>query len=200
MLKRINLIPHKPSGAPVQYFYGSPFTAQSYIGGEIISILQLGLAQPSDIFILTASLKSKNPKVPIRQLENYLVENEVPVYVPTNEDAHLNPSVIEGKITFSTFHQCKGLERRIAIVFGFEMNYFVYYARDADPYICPNTLYVAATRAQDLLCIIGEDESKENQLPFLDNRQLQRLAQEGVVNLNFCDKWNCALPAGLTLV
>lgn len=52
------------------------------------------------------------------------------------------------------------------MVFSFDRSYFKYYARDVDKTVCPNTLYVACTRARDQLILIGESEEGD-QLPFL---------------------------------
>lgn len=168
MLKEENLIAHKAPGAPVHYFKGNPYTAVQSIGSELIYMIEKGIIQPSDVFLLTASLKSK--RAPIRVLENMLCDAGVPVYVSQGEDTMLRDDVVEGKVVISTFHSAKGLEKKLVIVFGFDANYFVYFAKDRieDAVSCPCTLYVVATRAMDLLCVIGEDREGEH-LPFLGN-------------------------------
>ena len=80
----------------------------------------------------------------------------------------MNPSVIKGKIVLSTFHQVKGLERKVVIVFYFNKNYFDFFARDSADEICPNTLYVACTRATEQLYLIGEEYDGEH-VQFLRN-------------------------------
>lgn len=121
---------------------------------------------PSDIFILAPSVNNKNS--PIRKLENRIKQNlpDVMVYVPTGDDEKLNKKLLEDKLVFSTFHQTKGLERKVVIVFGFDESYFIYYKRDCNPHSCPNELYVATTRGKEHLTIIHH--YKNNYLPFIN--------------------------------
>ena len=55
----------------------------------------------------------------------------------------------------SSFHQSKGLERKIVVVFNFDQSYFKYYAKHENTDVVPNTLYVACTRAKDILILVG---------------------------------------------
>jgi hypothetical protein len=68
--------------------------------------------------------------------------------------------VIKGKIVFSTFHQVKGLERPIVIMFNFDYSYFKYYGRDLQKEKCPNTIYVGTTRAMSGLSVIHHHENE----------------------------------------
>ena len=134
----------------------------------IAFLLEEGYA-PDDIFVLTPSLKGAklNSKTPLAQLENTLVMRlGVPVYVSLADEEELSDSLIRGKVCLTTFHASKGLERPVVIVFGFSDNYFAYYARDAPRAVCPNPLYVAATRASERLYLVGEEE-EGGKLPFL---------------------------------
>ena len=70
-------------------------------------------------------------------------------YIVTN--AHVIE--LKGKIVFSTFHQSKGRERKVVLVFNFDQSYFKYYGKELDPNVCPNELYVATTRAQEHLSL-----------------------------------------------
>ena len=73
---------------------------------------------------------------------------------------------MDGSVVFSSFHASKGRERKYVYVLGFEANYFRYFARDSKPHICPNTLYVAATRAKECICIAGH-KAQKHRLQFL---------------------------------
>ena len=73
---------------------------------------------------------------------------------------------MDGSVVFSSFHASKGSERKYVYVLGFEANYFRYFARDSKPHICPNTLYVAATRAKECICIAGH-KAQKHRLQFL---------------------------------
>jgi hypothetical protein len=119
---------------------------------EIKYYFDLGY-KPSDIFILAPSIKSL--KSPIRQLENKIKRemSDVMVYVPINDDEKLDEELLKGKIIFSTFHQTKGLERKVVIIFNFDNSYFSFYKKNANPYICCNELYVATTRAIEHLTL-----------------------------------------------
>ena len=78
-------------------------------------------------------------------------------------------------MVFATFHQTKGLERKVIIVFNFDDSYFKYYKKDNNPTICPNELYVAATRGIERLSLIHDQSS--DYLPFLCQNEL----------FNYCD-------------
>lgn len=158
-----------PAGPPVTYLVGNAFAVASQeLVDEIEFLLEEGYA-PDDIFVLTPSLKGAklNSKTPLAQLENTLVMRlGVPVYVSLADEEELSDSLIRGKVCLTTFHASKGLERPVVIVFGFSENYFAYYARDAPRAVCPNPLYVAATRASERLYLVGEEE-EGGKLPFL---------------------------------
>ena len=69
--------------------------------------------------------------------ENLLAERGIPVYIPSNEDGAIQFNLAAKKVVFSTFHQSKGLERKVVIVFGCSKEYFTFFARDVDSSICP---------------------------------------------------------------
>ena len=118
-----------------------------------------------DIFILAPSVKSMN--CPARRLANQLSHNNIPIYVPMSDDGKIDETIIANKIVFSTYHQAKGLERKVVIIFGFDESYFKFFKKDYNQYICPNEIYVALTRASEQMTIIHHHEN--NFLPFLPN-------------------------------
>ena len=62
-------------------------------------------------------------------------------------------------------HACA--QRRAATqVTNFNENYFFYHGRYLDSRLCPNVLYVAATRASERLYVLAE-EAPGGHLPFL---------------------------------
>jgi hypothetical protein len=130
----------------------NPFESAKIIAHRILAQLKDGTLKPDDIFVLSASVKS--PNSPLKKAENILVSNGVPCYTPMNETCSIKSNVIKNKVIFASFHQSKGRERKLVIVFGFDQTYFEYYNRDADPTKCPSTLYVAATRATETLILI----------------------------------------------
>jgi len=124
----------------------------------------------SDIFILAPSLKS--PKAPCRKFANVLTDNDIPIYVPNFEDEKLDELVLQNKVVFSTFHQAKGLERKVVIVYGFDHSYFTFHKRKGNSLCCPNELYVAVTRASEQLILIHHYQN--DYLPFLDKIELSK--------------------------
>ena len=152
---------------PVRYLTGDPFEKMpKYICDEIGMLLTTQMCKPDDIFILAPSIRSKNEKNPVKLLENELVKQGMPCYVPFSDDEELRDKVLNGKIVFSSFHQSKGLERKYVFVLSFSASFYFTF-RDAAKTVCPPLLYVAATRAMEALYVCGEDRSNAP-LPFLN--------------------------------
>jgi hypothetical protein len=152
---------------PVKYLTGDPFDKiPRYICDEINFLLLTKVCKPDDIFILAPSIRSKNEMNPVKRLENELVKQGFPCYVPFSDDEELRDQVLNGKIVFSSFHQSKGLERKYVFVLSFSASFYFTF-RDATRTVCPPLLYVAATRAMECLYLCGEDKSS-SPLPFLN--------------------------------
>ena len=147
--------------SPVRYIHGSPFDAHKILVQYIQTFLQQGF-QPSDIFVLTSSVKVKGRDTPTRYLENALVAREIPVYVPNDETSDINNGSMNGKLVITTFHQSKGLERDIVIVYNFDNSY--YYNKEFNSNFLASPLYVGITRAKKHLFVIHD--SKQQALPF----------------------------------
>jgi hypothetical protein len=148
---------------PNVQFIRHPDSFQSFkiIGFRLISMILSGYAKPDDIFVLAPSVKSENS--PVRLIENMLVNQNIPCYVPMSETSSISSEIIKNKVIFSSFHQSKGRERKIVVIYGFDDTYFAYFNRDVPVNLCPSTLYVATTRATELLILV--ECSKP--LPFL---------------------------------
>ena len=131
--------------------------------------------KPDDIFVLAPTIKASDN--PVKRLENELVKEGIAVYYSRNDDDGLDEEIIKNKIVFTTFHQSKGRERKIVIVYGFDNSYFKYFKRTSDPTICPSELYVATTRAKEILILL--DSESEQSLPFL------RLSYDQMKQTNF---------------
>ena len=142
---------------------------KSTVYNEILRYFALGY-RPDDIFVLAPSIRSNAS--PVRQLANRLTLEDINVFVPITDEERLDESVIQGKVVFSSFHQVKGLERPVVLVFNFDDSYFKFYKSDADPYRCPNEIYVALTRSTEHLSIFhhyGNDWC-----PFLQKKHLYK--------------------------
>jgi len=138
---------------------------------EVKYYLNMGY-NPEDIFILAPSLRSD--KSPVRQLENK-IKRELPniqVYVPTSDDEKLDSDVLNGKLIFSTFHQTKGLERKVVIIFNFDNSYFKFYKKVKTTFLCPNELYVATTRGIEHLTLFHHKSF--DYLPFISKNKLKQ--------------------------
>lgn len=129
---------------------------------------------PEDFFILAPSIKSESS--PVRQLENTIKKymQNIQVYVPVSDEEKLDKDILKGKMVFSTFHQVKGLERKVVIVFNFDDSYFKFYKKNKDPNVCPNELYVACTRAMEHLVMLHHYQN--NFLPFLVRGKIKECA------------------------
>jgi len=139
-------------GPPVVYIRNNRYNLEKIIIHHIKRILDEG-DLPSDIFILAPSVKGTFSNV--RRLENVLVESGIPCHVPMFENERIiDEKVINGKIVFSTFHSVKGRQRKYVFVMNFDNSYFTYNARNLPTTVCPNTFYVATTRATHKLYLL----------------------------------------------
>jgi nucleoside-triphosphatase THEP1 len=172
----------KKNGPKVEYVISNQFTSINYIFKEIVQLIKNGFKY-DDIFILSPSIKRNQGKQsPLTKLENSLVNAKIPCFVPINENAKLDNDIIKGKIIFTTFHQSKGRERKIVILFNFDDSYFKYYNRNDNPEICPPILYVASTRASYKLYVI-EDPSNGRFKFIQDDKTYDYMKSSGHVNI-----------------
>lgn len=115
----------------------------------------------SDVFILNNTLKSPA----MTSLENELILKGIPCYLPTS-DGNKDET---NQVVFSTFHQAKGRERKIVIVYNFDDSIL---SKEDEDEECSDELYVAVTRAKEHLWLIVNSEHP--QLRFLNREALQR--------------------------
>ena len=152
-------------GVPVYYLRNSRSNIEKIVIYHIKRILAEG-DLPSDIFVLGPSVRGTMSN--IRKLENSFVESDIPCHVPVVEGDKMDERVMEGKVVFSTFHAVKGRQRKYVFVVGFDQHYFSMYGRHLSPLECPNTLYVACTRATHQLFLLETNQwSTDRPLLFL---------------------------------
>lgn len=152
-------------GSPVKYIRYDKRSTYNIIMSTIENIISKG-DKPGDIFILAASVKMKNYM--IRHIENILVEKGIPCHIPTMDTERDNDKVIENKLVFSTFHTAKGRQRKYVFLLGFDQLYMDIYGKNWDPKLCPNTLYVGATRAtHELYLFEKNDKPADRPLDFI---------------------------------
>ena len=158
-------------GPKVKYFIAKDFKQQ--VDEVIRCIDKYGSER---IFILSPSVRMPPPNEkgrisPLKMLVNILSKRGYNFYVPNSDDEDLkDEDILKAKIVLSTFHQAKGLERDVVIIYGFDLSYFQYYNKDDDPNTCPNPMYVALTRAKGELILI-HNKNKEY-LPFLNDTSI----------------------------
>lgn len=163
-------------GEPVLYIRNTKFFLQKTVVYHILELRKAGV-RPDEIFVLGASVKGVNSQ--IRRIENALVEAGIPCHVPMLETDKIDEKVIDGKVVFSTFHCVKGRQRPYVFVVGFDQSYFNIYGRNIPNNICPNTLYVACTRATKRLYLLerGEENATDQPLKFLKMNHHEMKAQ-----------------------
>lgn len=161
-------------GTPVVYIRRSRYQIEKIVVYQIQRLLAEG-ESPSDIFVLGGSVKGANSN--IRHMENVLTEADIPCHVPMMETDVMDERVINGKVVFSTFHTVKGRQRKYVFVVGFDQGYF-YTARNIPKDVCPNTLYVACTRATHGLYLLENDNSRP--LEFLKRGQPEMKQSEHI--------------------
>ena len=167
LLGENRLLACKP-GIAVKYYRRTNKVIVNIIHSKIQDLLRDGNSY-GDIFILSASMHKNNT---ILQLENELVQANIPCYIPMKENQdQLDSRIIDKKIVFSSFHSVKGRQRKHVIVVGFDSSYFEWYSRDSPKDTCPNTLYVACTRATHSLSVFESENNNAwdtyRPLPFL---------------------------------
>jgi hypothetical protein len=106
-------------------------------------------------------------------LANGLSMLDIPVAVSGDEP--VNDAVAHGKLVLSTYHQFKGSERDLVIVCGADNSYFEYFGRDLPHNRCPNTIYVALTRATRQLIVVHNN--KYPPMPFMSLRDLDSVSK-----------------------
>jgi hypothetical protein len=151
------------SGVPVKYIRRELFHLTNFVITNIRRLVLEQNASYGDFFILAGSLK----RYEIKRIENELVQSNIPCYIGMMENQdRLDNRVIENKVVFSSFHAVKGRQRRFVFVIGFDSSYVKNYERDGSIHDCPNTMYVACTRATEGLFLL-ENEKYYRPLPFL---------------------------------
>ena len=166
LLKEDRIISHKITNNKPQYIICNTFDDTIFI--LVKKYLSLGY-KPTDIFILAPSFKSQIN--PVRKLENLIKTKiiDIPVYVPSSDDGKIDSDILKNKLVFSTFHQAKGLERKIVFVYNFDDSYFKFFKKDKNPLVCPNEFYVATTRSSEHLILIHHYENEYCQFVNIDN-------------------------------
>lgn len=123
----------------------------------------LGGILPSDILVLASSLRGAGSRSPPRRLSNWFSEHKLAVFYPTGSED--NRDTASGKVIFSSFHQAKGMEKRLVILLGADESWYEHAGREiTDRDQVPCAWVVALTRAKDQLIMI--QDASNAPLPF----------------------------------
>jgi hypothetical protein len=171
MLHNDRIVSNKQHNSRVRYIIYNSFHTV-IVKEEIKMYIKLGYNY-DDIFILVPSIKKikSRKRSPLNLLANSLTQLDIPLYISKSESTSVcREKEMKGKLAFLTFHQSKGLERKIIIVYNFDNSYFTYFNTSADPLVCPNELYVATTRTLEHLTLLHDH--KQLHLPFIDRDKI----------------------------
>lgn len=151
--------------------YNKDDTIDKTVLNEVLYYLKLGYKY-DDIFILSPSIKEKSP---VRNLIDELkkINTKIPIFIskPNNNNNKITEDDIKDKITFLTYHQSKGLERKVCIVYGVDSSYFEIFNNEIIDSVCPNEMYVALTRSTERLSIVHQNT--KNYIQFLNTEELE---------------------------
>jgi hypothetical protein len=150
-------------GPPVKYYVTNYMKIDDDVFGFINRIVHTEkTGNYDDFFILAPTIKKS---ALIKKIENKLVANRVPCHIPLIDDSDMDERVINGKVVFCTFHSSKGRQRKYVVVLNFDNSYFDFCAKNKTRTVCPNTIYVATTRATNELYVFEEIRYKETETP-----------------------------------
>jgi len=178
LLGEVRLLACREGKSPVYYLRNTRYNLEKMVVFHITKLLAEG-ASPSDIFILGASVKGPNSA--IRKIENVLVSHGIPCHVPMFDTDTIDDKIIQNKVVFCTFHSVKGRERKYVFVTGFDQGYMTFYCKDLPQDRCPNTIYVAATRATEGLFLLERSQfDTDKPMNFLKKTQFEIKKMQGV--------------------
>ena len=170
---RINTV---KSGPPIDYYVGNSYQIYKKIGKQLRNMISKEGIKEEDIFILSPSIKSDEP--PFKKLENYLVKHGLKCTTPISDDAKLDDKVISNKIVFTTYHQAKGRERKVVILYNFDDSYTQFFLKPNEKEIIKDPVldYVHQSDYLDLEVIQKSEfknvEDKYSILYIEDNKDL----------------------------
>lgn len=151
------------------YIHAEPFDAHSLAKLLMPLIQEYG---PERTAILSPFVRQNRP---LAKLTNHLSENYgVRIAVSVQDEGDLDDRVLLGKMVVSTYHQFKGNERDLVIVYGADNGYFDFLGRDLPDDRCPNETFVALTRAREQLVIVHD--ATQDFMPFVSRRAIDDTA------------------------
>lgn len=139
---------------------------------EVLRLLNTCNLAPTDIIVLAPSVRGLS----VIYLANDLALKDIPVFRADSDVSEIAPEVAHGKVLLCTYHQAKGIERKAAVVLGFDQGYHDWYNKVAGiPSAVTNPQYVAVTRALEHLVLIHDRRNPP--LPFVDLKTVDRTCE-----------------------
>ena len=151
--KRDYLISGKPPSNIKPEYYMCDLYKPYEIVNLIVDLIEEKHYKQDDIFILASSTTSDDCVA--KKIETYMhtkYNTKYSFYVSNDDDRPINDESSKGKITISTFHKTKGLERKVIIFLNLDMTQTLYYKHNNNEYLS-NKFYVGLTRAKERLYI-----------------------------------------------
>lgn len=155
----------------IQYFRDTDYNIGVKLFAYIQYIIEIKKYKPDDIFVLVPTVKYGKYK----ELENRLCKNKYKCFVPINDEKNIDAEIINSKIVFTTFHQSKGLERKVVIIVNFDSSYMKKIVNKLE---CPPTLYVGVTRACERLVLC--ETFNNDSLQFLKKSHTQMIINKKI--------------------
>lgn len=163
----VSIKPNHPAQKKPWYVICNMYSAQSVkrLCTQLCKLIKRHAYTADDIMILAPSINSANSVA--KRLEHAMIGHGIPCFVPVSDECKLDDRVTHKKAVFSTYHQAKGRERKIAVVLCFDDSYTTYYNKTwrTQDGTAPNPMYVACTRGSEVLVVVHHRSRKR--LPFL---------------------------------
>ncbi|KZV91559.1 P-loop containing nucleoside triphosphate hydrolase protein [Exidia glandulosa HHB12029] len=146
--------------------------SKEYIN-QIMSVLGPLIEQygPQNTALLAPSVRTNWD---LRPLTNYLSRSNVPVAISHSDEGILDDDITRGKLTVSTIHQFKGLERLLVLLWGFDNSYMHYFARAFPDDRYTNVRFLHSTRSRGQLVLLHD--ARQPPLPFFYLAALESFA------------------------
>ncbi|KAK7728724.1 hypothetical protein SLS53_009394 [Cytospora paraplurivora] len=157
------------NGPKPLYIYGNTFQPREIAYHLVPLIRKYG---PERTAIIAPSVREN---AALSGFTNFLSrQHRLPVAVSISDEVNLDDDVLAGKICVSTYHQFKGSERDLVIIYGVDAGYFKFFAPDLPDDTCPNATFVALTRARKQLVVLNNRGTSP--MPFISLPELHKTA------------------------
>lgn len=154
----------------------SPWDLEPVIDEMRIQVARHNL-KPWNVFVLAPKVKggAQNPCVKLQKTLQHksksVFENRVSIFVSLQDDVSPHELDMRGKLCIMTYHQAKGRENDLVVVFGVDDSYFKYYNTTSPTTHLTEPLLVAMTRARKHLIIVEASDP----VSFLDPTVMPRI-------------------------